>query len=75
MEICEGGDIFDKILEIGNFSEWESKIILVQVVRCLSYLHSNLIIHRDLKPENILFQQKNKLSSIYLIDFGLSCKN
>jgi calcium-dependent protein kinase len=29
MELCHGGDIFDKILEIGNFTEQEARILFV----------------------------------------------
>ena len=38
-------------------------------------MHDNSIIHRDLKPENILIANSNDLSSIKIIDFGLSMVN
>jgi len=31
------------------------------------------IVHRDIKPENILLRDINDLSSLVLVDFGLSC--
>lgn len=37
-------------------------------------MHENSIVHRDLKLENILLQDSNNLSSIKIIDFGLSTK-
>ncbi len=38
----------------------------------VEYLHSREIVHRDIKPENILFDDYKDLSSLKLIDFGLS---
>lgn len=38
----------------------------------IRYLHSNGIVHRDLKPENLLLSAADDLTSIKLIDFGLS---
>ncbi len=38
----------------------------------VEYLHSREIIHRDLKPENILFEDYSNLSSLKVVDFGLS---
>jgi calcium/calmodulin-dependent protein kinase I len=36
-------------------SEMDTRLIMRQVVRGITYLHSKGVIHRDLKPENILF--------------------
>ena len=35
-------------------------------------MHEQNLIHRDLKPANILIMDKTDLSSIRIIDFGLS---
>ena len=55
LRICSGGDIFDKILEIGNFTELDGREIFVQMVRAIYYFNQYDIVHRDLKPENFLF--------------------
>ena len=43
-----------------------------QSFSALKYLHKNLISHRDIKPENFLLKNKDDISNIKLIDFGLS---
>jgi calcium-dependent protein kinase len=71
-EICTGGELFDKIIDKGHFSEEEARVIFKQMVQSLNYCHSQKVAHRDLKPENFLFSNKEKDSQIKLIDFGLS---
>lgn len=54
MELLGGGDLFDKILAKGSYSEHEARELMRKIMAAVSYLHSNNIVHRDLKPENIL---------------------
>jgi calcium-dependent protein kinase len=72
MEICEGGELFDKIIELGRFSEQQACRLFLQMISAIAYLHSRDIVHRDLKPENFLFSQKSVDSNLKLIDFGLA---
>ena len=55
-------------------NEEDTSIIMKQIFSSLNYIHSQNYIHRDLKPENILFRERNNLSSLVIIDFGLSLK-
>jgi casein kinase I family protein HRR25 len=44
----------------------------LQMLNRIETIHSLHIIHRDIKPENFLIGKKDKLSTVYLCDFGLS---
>jgi calcium-dependent protein kinase len=68
-EFCEGGELFDKIVEKGTLTEAEAAGIMKQLISAVNYIHSNNIVHRDLKPENILLDTK-KQNIIKIIDWG-----
>jgi calcium-dependent protein kinase len=72
MEICEGGELFDRIIEMGRFSEQIACTLFLQMTSAIAYLHSKEIVHRDLKPENFLFSRADIRSKLKLIDFGLA---
>ena len=73
-EYLAGGELFDRIIEVHNFSEAQAAKLIEQVISAVVYLHKHNIIHRDLKPENIVFESKDKDSLIKIIDFGTSRK-
>lgn len=76
MELCSGGELFDRIIELGHFTEVQAAILMQQIIRAIYYMHENQVCHRDLKPENFLFMTKEPIEKNFLkiIDFGLSCK-
>ena len=71
-EQCQGGELFDRILEKGHFTETQAAAYMLQMVSAVNYLHSKKIMHRDLKPENMMFETKENDSHLKLIDFGSS---
>jgi len=74
MEICLGGELFDRIVTAGHFSEACAAAVLQQILRSVFYLHESGIVHRDLKPENFLLLNKGRIDTnvVKIIDFGLS---
>lgn len=76
MELCTGGELFDRIIEAGHFTEVQAAILMQQIVRAIYYMHESHVCHRDLKPENFLFMTKEPIEKTLLkiIDFGLSCQ-
>ncbi|XP_042321347.1 calcium/calmodulin-dependent protein kinase type 1G isoform X2 [Sceloporus undulatus] len=72
MQLVSGGELFDRILERGVYTEKDASIVIQQVLRAVHYLHENGIVHRDLKPENLLYLTPEEDSKIMITDFGLS---
>ncbi|KJE92873.1 calcium/calmodulin-dependent protein kinase I [Capsaspora owczarzaki ATCC 30864] len=72
MELVTGGELFDRILEKGYYTERDAAKLVKDILSAVQYLHSAGIVHRDLKPENLLFFSKDEDSKIMITDFGLS---
>ena len=53
----------------------ENHQILKQLLKGITYLHSQSVLHRDLKPSNVLIAGKNIMAegTLKIGDFGLSC--
>nr|CCA19480.1 protein kinase putative [Albugo laibachii Nc14] len=71
MERVTGGELFDRIVRVGVYSERRAAQIVANVLQALEYLHSCNIIHRDIKPENILLASHNS-ADIKISDFGIA---
>jgi len=72
MELVTGGELFDKIVEKGQYSERDASVIVKNLLSAVEYLHSANIAHRDLKPENLLLKGGANDTDVMLSDFGLS---
>lgn len=72
MELAEGGELFEKIVEMHKFTEAQAASLMRKILSSVKHLHEHGICHRDLKPENFLFSDKGPDAEIKLIDFGLS---
>merc|ERR1712100_626742 len=71
-ELVTGGELFDKIVELGAYTEADAAKLVARMVSAIDYLHSMNIVHRDLKPENLLLKDSSNVSEVKLADFGLS---
>ena len=72
MELCAGGELFDRIIAKGHYTERAAASLLRTIVQILHTCHSMGVIHRDLKPENFLLLNKEENSPLKATDFGLS---
>jgi calcium/calmodulin-dependent protein kinase I len=72
MELVTGGELFDKIVEKGSYTESEASQLVRKIVSAVEYLHGIDIVHRDLKPENLLLKRADNDLEVALADFGLS---
>jgi len=69
LELVSGGELFDQIVERGNYSEHDAANLIRQVLEGIDYMHRHGVVHRDLKPENLLCAAANVIK---IADFGLS---
>uniref|UniRef100_A0A8C4R180 Protein kinase domain-containing protein n=1 Tax=Eptatretus burgeri TaxID=7764 RepID=A0A8C4R180_EPTBU len=67
-----GGELFDRIVEKGFYTEKDASALIRQILSAVRHLHSMGIVHRDLKPENLLYYSPEEDSKIMISDFGLS---
>lgn len=72
MELCAGGELFDRIIQRGHYSERKAAELTRIIVGVVEACHSLGVMHRDLKPENFLLVNKDDDFSLKAIDFGLS---
>lgn len=67
-----GGELFDRIVEKGSYTEKDASGLIRQVLEAVDYMHEQGVVHRDLKPENLLYYSPDEDSKIMISDFGLS---
>ena len=52
--MAEGGELFERLLTHGKYTEKVASQLLRQVAQAIYHLHSCGVAHRDIKPENIV---------------------
>ncbi|KAK1296771.1 Calcium-dependent protein kinase 4 [Acorus calamus] len=72
MEYCAGGELFDRIIQRGHYTEKKAAELTKIIVGVVEACHSLGVMHRDLKPENFLLLNRDDDTSLKAIDFGLS---
>ncbi|CAI5976589.1 unnamed protein product [Closterium sp. NIES-64] len=58
MELCEGGDLFDRVALQRRLSEPSAARIFRSLMLALQHCHSHTIVHRDVKPKIILLSNR-----------------
>ncbi|KAH9803680.1 calcium-dependent protein kinase 9 [Citrus sinensis] len=72
MELCAGGELFDRIVARGHYSERAAASVFRVIMNVVNVCHSKGVMHRDLKPENFLFTTGDENAVVKATDFGLS---
>mmetsp|Transcript_24291 Transcript_24291/g.46098 ORF Transcript_24291/g.46098 Transcript_24291/m.46098 type:complete len:523 (+) Transcript_24291:185-1753(+) len=72
MELCQGGELFDRIVEKGCYSELNAANVFRTIMTVVAQCHALGVMHRDLKPENFLLSDKTENAKLKATDFGLS---
>ncbi|XP_030453667.1 calcium-dependent protein kinase 2-like [Syzygium oleosum] len=72
MELCAGGELFDRIIAKGHYSERAAATVCRAIVNVVHACHFMGVMHRDLKPENFLLASRNENAPLKATDFGLS---
>ncbi|XP_053287361.1 calcium/calmodulin-dependent protein kinase type IV isoform X3 [Pleuronectes platessa] len=72
LELVTGGELFDRIVERGYYSERDAAHVIKQILEAVAYLHEHGVVHRDLKPENLLYADLSLDAPLKIADFGLS---
>ncbi|KAG5180796.1 hypothetical protein JKP88DRAFT_200183 [Tribonema minus] len=72
LELCEGGELFDRIVQKSCYTEREARDLVRMLLEAIAYCHERGIMHRDLKPENLLLVSKEDDATIKVADFGFA---
>jgi calcium-dependent protein kinase len=73
MENCQGGDISTYMDKYRNeIDEHTIRDIIKNCLKTIATCHTYGIIHNDIKPQNFLLEREDDISTIKLIDFGIS---
>ncbi|GAB4815929.1 hypothetical protein N2152v2_002975 [Parachlorella kessleri] len=72
IEYCKGGELFERIISKGTFSEAEAARYFRQMVEVVHHCHVSGVMHRDIKPENFLLTTEKDDAELEACDFGLS---
>ncbi|CAL5223476.1 g5999 [Coccomyxa viridis] len=77
MEECEGGELFDLIVERGHLSERDAAVNARAILEVIRHCHSEGVLNRDMKPENLLLKHKHTcqgarctMGNLRCVDFG-----
>lgn len=73
MELLEGGELFARIAEKGQYTERDAANLVVSMLAGLSFCHRLNLTHRDVKPENFVFGScDSDGTDVKLTDFGIA---
>lgn len=71
-DLLEGGELFDRICEMGTYTEVIAKNIIRPILDALRHIHAKQVLHRDVKPENLLLMNLKPDALLKIADFGVA---
>uniref|UniRef100_A0A7S1UM27 Calmodulin n=1 Tax=Phaeomonas parva TaxID=124430 RepID=A0A7S1UM27_9STRA len=72
LEHLAGGELFDRIVERGHYTESDASQLTAKLMGALKNCHEQGILHRDMKPENCIYDSRTDDANIKITDFGLA---
>jgi calcium-dependent protein kinase len=75
-ELCQGGELFDRIIEAGRITEAQAAAVMQQVLSAVHHMHGRRVCHRDLTIDSFFFAGPGPVekSVLKLVDFGSATK-
>jgi len=75
LEFMRGGELFDRIMDMPDFTEKDARDCTRCMLEALAFMHEKRIVHRDVKPENLLLiSDEDARLVIKICDFGFAKK-
>ncbi|KAI8471958.1 MAG: kinase-like domain-containing protein [Monoraphidium minutum] len=71
-ELCSGGEMVERILSKGTYTERDAAGILRSILEAVAYAHDMGCMHRDIKVENCLLLDRSPDAPVKLVDWGYS---
>lgn len=72
MELCEGGELYDRITMRKRYSEADAAEVCRQLAGAVRHFQARGMVHRDLKPENVILVSRASDTELKVVDYGLA---
>jgi serine/threonine protein kinase len=74
LEHCNGGTVYERILERQYFTEQESAVLVKHMLEALVPFHDNHLYHGSISPDSFRFLNNSPHAPLKLVDFGVDLK-